>query len=445
MVIGQYKIIEKIGEGGMGVIYKAEHSTLEQVVAIKALPSSLSSNTEIRERFIREATIQAKISHPYIVNILNFFEFEGNYYIVMEYVEGETLEAMIKRLGLIPPEQCLSIFEQIAAGIEYAHGKGIIHRDIKPGNVMVNSQGTVKIMDFGIAKIAGGLNLTRAGVKVGTVWYMSPEQVKGYPATVTTDIYALGVTLFEMVTGRVPFYADSEYNVMKNIVESLPTSPKVFYPYIPDSMENAILKALSKTSVDRFQSVKEFAAALSDNGYSPGVRQPSESPFKRFEQLSVLKKIAFSSKQLLWIGFGLLIICCLVVVVTIKTNKVTSIKPSGGSDGEVSSPTVAPGQLIVNGPVKLAITPKYDDKIIKPADKTEKDKPDNDKKRRNPEAKKVRTEISHYLNKGKQYHEDGKFPEARGMYKKVLQFDNNNEAALSGIDDANRAERALLR
>jgi eukaryotic-like serine/threonine-protein kinase len=268
MIIGQYQVVEKIGEGGMGVIYKAVHSTLQQVVAIKALPDSFSSHPEVRQRFIREATIQAKVSHPNIVNILNFFELENSCYIVMEYVEGETLDAMIKRQGLIPPARCLSLFEQIAAGIEYAHAKGIVHRDIKPGNIMISSEGAVKIMDFGIAKVSGGLPLTKAGVKVGTIWYMSPEQVKGFPGTVSTDIYSLGVTLFEMVTGRVPYYADAEFKLMKMIVEAPPPSPTSFYPYIPAPMENAILKALAKSPEERFESVNQFAAALAGQQFT---------------------------------------------------------------------------------------------------------------------------------------------------------------------------------
>lgn len=432
MEIGQYKIIEKIGEGGMGVIYKAEHSTLQQIVAIKALPSSLSSNSDIRERFVREATIQAKITHPNIVNIHNFFEFKGNYYIVMEYVEGETLEEMIKRSGLIPPDRCVSLFEQIATGIQYAHEKGIIHRDIKPSNVMVNSQGNVKIMDFGIAKIAGGLNLTNAGVKVGTVWYMSPEQVKGYSATVTTDVYSLGVTLFEMVTGRVPFHADSEYNVMKDIVESPPSSPKLFYPYMPDFMEHAILKALAKCPEDRFQSVKEFSAALTDKQYSPVTAQFIGAPEQKLEYLSALKKIVISRNQLIWAGTGLLIICVLLIISMLRIRTDASVKSVVSSVGEEIPTVVVPNQSSLTGSEKVVVKTTSAEKVIA-----------GNSNNGDAEAKKVKEKIAYYINKGKQYHEDGKFSEARGVYKKVLQLDVNNNAARSGIIDANQAEKAL--
>jgi len=262
MIIGQYRIIEKIGQGGMGVIYKAEHTTLEQIVAIKALPSEFGSHSDICERFIREAKIQAKLSHPNVVNILNFLEHEGNNYIVMEYVDGETLESIIRTTGLIPPDRCISIVRQVLDGIGYAHSRGVIHRDIKPSNIMITRQGIVKITDFGIAKIAGDLKHTQTGVKVGTLWYMSPEQVQGQQADVTSDIYALGITLFEMVTGKVPFTGDSEYHIMHNIVQNPPPDPREYYPYIPVSLEKTILKAIAKSPRDRFQNVRDFAESL---------------------------------------------------------------------------------------------------------------------------------------------------------------------------------------
>ena len=460
MVIGQYEIVEKIGEGGMGVIYKAVHSTLQQTVAIKALPPALSSNPDVRQRFIREATIQAKISHPNIVNVHNFVEVEGNHYIVMEYVQGETVEAMIKRLGLIPPDLCLSLFEQISAGIGYAHAKGIIHRDIKPGNVMVNSQGIVKIMDFGIAKVDGGQNLTRAGVKVGTVWYMSPEQVKGHPATVATDIYSLGVTLFEMVTGRVPFYADSEYNVMKTIVESTPSSPKLFYPYIPDSMESAILKALAKTPADRFRTVKEFAEALTEPQNAPlsknlqQSKRPSKSqlesesspatPVTKVRLPAVFENISLSNKQLLQLGVVLLAICGLVFFATTKPENSSSMKSSKSDVAEKTAQVIAPSPGLQSNPEKAVLKPDpelRDDEVLEDKEPSRDDEiTDSETSKQNRQEEKV----SRYLSQAANYHEDGKFPEAREFYRKVLRIDAKNEAAYNGIADANQAEKALL-
>ncbi|MEN6623583.1 MAG: serine/threonine-protein kinase [Smithella sp.] len=476
MVIGQYKILEKIGEGGMGVIYKGEHSTLHQIVAIKALPSSLSSNPDIRERFLREATIQAKIFHPNIVNILNFFEFDGNYYIVMEYVDGETLESMIKRMGLIPPDRCISLFEQISVGIAFAHSRGIIHRDIKPSNIMVNVEGKVKIMDFGIAKVSGGLNLTKTGSKVGTVWYMSPEQIKGYPADVTTDIYSLGVTLFEMITGRVPFNADSEYEVMKGIVETRPSSPKIFYPYIPESMDKAILKALAKSPRDRFQSVTEFAAALMTPGEALKASEETKPFFKKISPMSPLKKIILSRKQLLLSGTILLVICGSLTVFAIipKKSSTTIIDPESAFSKTskqivISSPVVPPivkdehkNEAVIKEKEKneeinllLAQAKSYHDnrryaeakreyeKVLK-IDANNQAAIEGNKINEAEKIKKENTaEISHIIARAKNYHENGKYAAARREFNKVLKINANNGAAMKGIEDANRAEKAV--
>lgn len=430
MIIDQYKILHKVGEGGMGIIYKAEHCTLRQVVAIKALPGSLSCKTEIRERFLREATIQAKISHPNIVNVLNFFESEGNCYIVIEYVEGETLEAMIKRLGLIPPERCVSLFRQILAGIQYAHEKGVVHRDIKPGNIMVTSDGTVKIMDFGIAKMAGGANLTRAGVKVGTVWYMSPEQVKGMPATVASDIYSLGVTLFQMVTGRVPFYAKSEFDVMKTIVETPPPSPKNFYPYIPVQLEQAILKSLAKNPAQRFKSAQDFSLAVA---WQDGVRSRAGSD-SVLARLSALRHGALDVVRRQ--GGVLAVAGCLLVGIialfswfnqrTAPAKTSFSVQTMGGITpaglAEASPPehenAHAGGAVAAGGINKVE---KQETLIASPKRET----------------------VAFYLKKGMQYQKDGEFAKAREMYHEILKLDKGNKAAQTGIAYSNMSEKSI--
>ncbi len=319
MVIGQYKIIEKIGEGGMGIVYKAEHTTLEQIVALKALPVTLSSNKEMRERFIREAKIQAKLSHQNVVNLHNFFEYDNNFYLVMEYVEGETVESILKKSGLIPPDRCISLFKQILEGIGYAHSKGIIHRDIKPSNIMINKDGIIKITDFGIAKLAGDFNRTQTGVKIGTLCYMSPEQVRGQSVGIATDIYSLGITLFEMVTGNLPFSGNSEYQIMRSIVDIKPPSPKEFYPYIPLKIEKAILKAISKQPSDRFKSTKEFLDALINNdfSYKEYIAQPyivKSQILKSDRFLNTFSKIKILNKRILW---SLLIVLMLISIALI--------------------------------------------------------------------------------------------------------------------------------
>ncbi len=320
MVIGQYKILEKIGEGGMGVVYKAEHETLEQLVALKALPSALSSNTEMRKRFVSEAKIQAKLSHPNVVNLLNFFEHDDSLYLVMEFVEGETVESMIKRNGPIPLDKCKSIFKQVLDGIGYAHSKGIIHRDIKPGNLMVNKDGTVKITDFGIAKIAGDFQKTRTDIKIGTLFYMSPEQVKGQPASISSDIYSLGITLYEMVTGKVPFSGNSEYHIMKSIVESTPPSPREFEPHIPVHIEKAILNAVAKLQSERFKTAKDFSEALLNEEFFNGAMNIISGhtvmsvSFWADKAGHVINKIKLLDRRVLWITGSVLVLISTVLI-----------------------------------------------------------------------------------------------------------------------------------
>lgn len=270
--IGPYEIINVIGEGGMGIVYKGVHRTLDQEVAIKALSASLSVNTEMRDRFLQEARIQAKLTHPNIVNLLNFIEDADSFYLIMGFIEGETLEALIKRVGLIPPERAVDISVQVLGALQFAHDKGVIHRDIKPSNIMISTSGLVKIMDFGIARIMGSKRQTATGVRPGTLWYMSPEQVKGQEIDARSDIYSFGVTLYQVVTGKVPFDADSDYGIMRAHVELEPISPREAYPHIPEYLENAVLKSLAKDPGNRFQSAREMADGLQGEKTMPRPR-----------------------------------------------------------------------------------------------------------------------------------------------------------------------------
>jgi tetratricopeptide (TPR) repeat protein len=459
MVIGQYKIIEKIGEGGMGVIYKAEHCTLEQIVAIKALPETFSANPDLRERFIREAKIQAKLSHPNVVNIHNFFEFEGNYYIVMEYVEGETLEALIKTKGLLPPDSCIRMFKQILAGIGYAHSKEIIHRDVKPSNIMINKDGIVKITDFGIAKITGDMMKTQPGVKVGTIWYMSPEIVKGHSAGVSSDIYSLGVTLFEMITGNVPFSGNTEYTIMKNIVECPPPSPREFYPYVPVSLEKAILKAIAKEPAERFRSIEEFEAALKANP-EDDFREISAAP-AGFQDVGVERNSAgiFSKwkKQTIALSAALAITAALLFIYQNngrrKTPSVASAEAGVVLYPESNSPkTVDSGlggndtRVKLSGLMKKAQT-SLDKQDYKSAaavyeSALQIDKANEEARRginmanKGLAEQKNRVVVRDYIATARDYHKNGNYGKAIDMFKNALRIDSGNRAARKGIEDA---------
>ncbi len=275
--IAGYRILEKLGEGGMGVVYKAIDTSLERQVAIKVLSSELSSNPELVQRFRAEARAQANLNHTNLATLYAFLVQDGSAAMVMEFIDGETFEQMILRRGPIPSEEAIPLFKQALLGIGYAHRAGIVHRDIKPSNLMVNRYGIVKVMDFGIAKVMGARGMTKTGTQMGTGWYMSPEQVLNKSVDIRSDIYSLGITLYQMLSANVPFQGDSDFAIMSQQVNSPPPPPTRFYPYIARSIEDAVLKALEKHPDARFQTVEEFGLALErpiDIAYAAPVQTP---------------------------------------------------------------------------------------------------------------------------------------------------------------------------
>ena len=260
--VGDYTIVSELGEGGMGMVFKGQHRALGQVVAIKSLHQQLMNNQAARDRFIREAQALARLNHPNIISLLNFINDDTGCFIVMEFAEGEDLEHKIQRMGLIPPEQCLSWFAQACRGLSYAHQQGIIHRDIKPSNIIVHPSGTTKLLDFGTAKLVDAKRLTQQGMTLGTVIYMSKEQLLGKPLDARSDVYSLGVTLYECVTGQLPFYDEEERKLVVKIAKTEPIPPSQHYPGISPQLEQIILKAMAKEPEGRFQTADEMAAAL---------------------------------------------------------------------------------------------------------------------------------------------------------------------------------------
>ncbi len=262
-----YKIESRLGEGGVGTVYLATHSQLGRKVAIKVLNSALVSNTDIRERFRNEATTLSALQHVNIITLYDYLEEDNGLFLILEYAAGQPLDDYIQKVsGPIPEQKTIYLFEQILDGFAYAHQKGVIHRDIKPSNLIITNDSEVKILDFGIAKILkeGKRNLTKTGTQLGTVLYMSPEQVQGKFIDHRTDIYSLGVTLFEMLTGKCPYdeQTHTEYQVYEKILkEPLPPASS-FYPRISPKMQQIISKATAKNPEDRYQSCEEFKAAL---------------------------------------------------------------------------------------------------------------------------------------------------------------------------------------
>ena len=270
--VSNYKIQSVIGSGGMGKVYLAKQFTIDREVAIKILDPSLSGNPQFRERFINEANALAKLSHPNIVSIYDFIEFEGNYCIVMEYVNGITLDAMIDKNGKIDMPFATDIICQVLDGLSYAHKKSIVHRDIKPSNIIVDNDNRVKILDFGIAKIVlSNSNLTRTGMRMGSISYMSPEQILGKELDLKTDIYSAGVTFYEILSGKLPYdtNTDSDFIVQNKIVNEILPDIRSCYSSVTQNVAEAINIATQKNPADRFESCEEFKACVSgDKNFS---------------------------------------------------------------------------------------------------------------------------------------------------------------------------------
>ena len=261
-VVGSYKITDKIGEGGMGAVFKGVDVMLEREVAIKMLRPELARNPQIVERFRTEAVTLAKLNHPYIATLYSFIRQGDDFFMVMEYVNGDTLDDIVRKSGAMPLNRAVALACQALEGIQHAHNLDIIHRDIKPANMMVNREGTVKVMDFGIARVLGTDRLTKAGHLIGTVEYMSPEQVRGEDTDRRSDVYSMGILLYEILTGRVPFTATSEYELMRRQIEDAPTPPRAFAAEIPLELEQVIMRSLAKRPEARHQTAGEFRELL---------------------------------------------------------------------------------------------------------------------------------------------------------------------------------------
>jgi len=267
--ISHYKITEKLGEGGMGVVYKAEDTKLKRTVALKFLPSELTCDPGAKQRFIHEAQAAAVLDHPNICTVYEIEEAEGQTFIAMTYIEGQSLKDKIESgpVGAngrspLPIDEALDIAIQVAEGLQEAHEKGIVHRDIKSANIMVTIKGQTKIMDFGLAKLAGQTKLTKTGATLGTVAYMSPEQARGEEVDQRTDIWSLGVVLYEMVTGKLPFKSEYDQAVVYSILNEEPESITGFRMGVPTQLEQIALKMLAKNPEGRYQHADELLSDL---------------------------------------------------------------------------------------------------------------------------------------------------------------------------------------
>ena len=258
----RYELQEKIGEGGMSLVYKARDKKLNRFIAVKILKHEFIDNEDIVDKFKKEATAIANLNDPYIVNVLDVGSQEDYNYIVMEYVKGKTLKEFIREKGRIPYDLALNFSTQIAKALDCAHKNNIIHRDIKPQNILVTEEGSLKVTDFGIAKSTNSSTITNTSNVIGSAHYFSPEQAKGNYIDSRTDLYSLGVVIYEMVTGRVPFDADSPVSVALKHIQEEVVPPKNINSAVPESLNKLILKAMEKEQIKRYQSAKEMIVDL---------------------------------------------------------------------------------------------------------------------------------------------------------------------------------------
>lgn len=261
-LVGAYRVTAKLGEGGMGAVYRARDEMLQRPVALKVLRPELASERAIVDRFRTEAVALARLNHPNIATVYGLIEQHGELFMVMEFVEGRTVEAVLASQGRLPVGEAVRVGRAVLDALEHAHGMGVIHRDLKPANLMLTRSGLVKVMDFGIARLAGTSRHTEYGRIVGTPLYMSPEQLRGEEVDPRSDVYALGIVLYELLTGQEAFQADSDYEMLLAQVSRMPARPLDLRPDLPPALDAVVMQALCKVRADRFPSAAAFRRAL---------------------------------------------------------------------------------------------------------------------------------------------------------------------------------------
>ena len=263
--LGKYRILDKIGRGGMGVVYRGIDETLDREVAIKAISPELVEDDLVR-RFRAEAVTLAKVNHPNIASVYELFRDDDRLLMVMELVRGQTFEQLITEAGALPVERSTALVGQILDALGHAHRAGIVHRDLKPANLMLTDAGVVKVMDFGIARVSGTERMTSDGLMVGTPAYMAPEQVRGDEVDGRTDLYAAGVVLYRLLTGKLPFKAETAVAMIQSQLNERPTLARDVRSDLPDWLDSVLMRSLAKRPGDRYQSADEFRRALDSNG-----------------------------------------------------------------------------------------------------------------------------------------------------------------------------------
>jgi serine/threonine protein kinase len=358
--VGDYEVLQILGAGGMGRVYKVRNVISDRIEAMKMLLPDLEGNPGLADRFMREIKVQASLDHPNIAALYTALRVENQLLMLMEHVEGTTLDKMMEA-GPVPIERAVDCIAQVLSALSYAHARGVVHRDLKPANMMVTPGGLVKLMDFGIAKMAADRKLTQTGSTVGSLYYMSPEQIKGATdIDARSDLYSLGVSLYEVVTGARPFQGDSEYSIMAAHLQGNPPPPIQISPNLPAGLSEIILQAIEKDPAKRFQTADAFRNALLFvcQPVQPAVSAPATGPtpiLTAQPQVPPPPQTARSHRGL-WIAIGALLGIAVLAVVAMQIPKFrhtaahTESAQAGAGTAGVQTPTPSTDETAISNP-----------------------------------------------------------------------------------------------